>query len=105
MELGLALAEAGNDLRARAVLESVVASFAERGETAMLPPPMVTKLAGLHEASGNLTRAADLFRTLSEGHHREGHAQYHREAARLLGTLGATEEAERMRQRAEAIGG
>lgn len=102
MELGLACAEAGDVPRAIDALEGVLTLLAERGHRDFPPLPTV-RLAELYEKTGNLSRAADLYRTLTEGSDVANHARYHREAARLLDLLGLADEALRMRQRAEGL--
>ena len=117
MELGLACADlhesAGapaasqpphtrNRDRAIQALEGVLETLAGRGHTDFPPLPTV-RLARLHEEAGNLTRAADLYRILSEGSDGPNHALYHAEAARLLEQLGLAEEARRMRDRTAGL--
>jgi hypothetical protein len=102
MELGLACAEVGQRDRAILALEGVLEQLAARGHTDFPPLPTV-RLARLHEEAGNLTRAADLYRTLTEGSDGPNHALYHAEAARLLEALGLAEEARRMRERAAGL--
>lgn len=102
MELGLACADAGEDERAIAALESVVQTLVMRGELD-LPPQVAVPLAKLHEGRGNLARAADLYGGLAKGSDGENHALYHREAGRLLEALGLDDEARRMRERAEGL--
>jgi tetratricopeptide (TPR) repeat protein len=102
LELGLACADAGEDKRAIDALENVVETLVGRGHHD-LPPPAGVALAKLHEKTGNLARAADLYGTLARGEDHAQHALYHREAARLLEQLGLSEEARRMRERAEAL--
>lgn len=102
MELGLAYAEAGDDAQAIRLLESVLSSLLASGNRD-LPPLAAVALARLQERSGNIARAADLFRTLADGSDRLNHALYHEEAARLLDVLELTEEARRMRERAAAL--
>ncbi|MDB4976756.1 MAG: domain protein putative component of TonB system, partial [Myxococcaceae bacterium] len=103
MELGLACAGAGQHERAMGLLEGVLKSLLAKGQTD-LPAPAVVGLAQLHERSGNLTRAADLYRALTQGSDSENHGRYHLEAARLLDVLKLTDEAARMRDRARALG-
>jgi tetratricopeptide (TPR) repeat protein len=102
MELGLACADAGESARAVAALEAVLEQLSARGHTDF-PPQAVTVLAKLHEEAANLTRAADLYRTLCQGSDSSNHAGYHREAARLLEALGLADEARRMRTRADGL--
>jgi tetratricopeptide (TPR) repeat protein len=102
MELGLACAAAGDEARAIQLLESVLETLITGGQRD-LPPPAAVELAKLHEKAGNVTRAADLYRALTEGSDGENHARYHEEAARLLDVLQLTEEARRMRERAVAL--
>ncbi len=102
LEIGLARAAAGQTAPAIAALEEVLKLLGASGNTDF-PPPAVIALAKLHEQTGNLTRAADLYRVLCEGSDEEHHASYHREAARLLEQLGLAEEAAHMLRRAEAL--
>jgi tetratricopeptide (TPR) repeat protein len=102
MELGLACADAGEAERAERALESVITQLGSGGNTDF-PPVAVTALAKIHEARGNLTRAADLYRVLCQGSDSANHASYHLEAARLLDALGLADEASRMRTRAEGL--
>lgn len=101
-ELGLAQAEAGRDDAAIETLEEVLRVLASRRHLDF-PPDTAVALARLHEKQGRLERAADLYRQLTQGSHREGHAVYYREGARVLEALGLEDEARRMRQRAEAL--
>jgi tetratricopeptide (TPR) repeat protein len=103
MEVGLACAAAGDKQRALGVLESVLTSLLAKGHTD-LPPPAAVTLAQLHEEAGNPTRAADLYRALSQGSDVQRHARYCLEAARLLDVLSLTDEAARMRERARELG-
>ena len=103
LELGLACADAGQSERAIEALESVVQTLLGRGNQDV-PAAAAVALAKLHEAGGNLVRAADLYRTLAQGEDRANHARYHREVARVLDLLGMADEARRMRERAEALG-
>lgn len=102
MEIGLACADSGDSTRAIRALEDVVQTLLARGHND-LPPQAAVPLAKLHEAGGNLARAADLYRALSQGEDRANHATYHSEAGRLLEALGMPEEATRMRERAAAL--
>lgn len=102
MELGLACAEAGETKRAIEALEQVIELLVSRGQLD-LPPLAAVALAKLHEKEGNLARAADLFGALARGEDVANHAFYHREASRLLEELGLSEEARRMRERAEGL--
>lgn len=101
-ELGIAYGEAGKDEQAERVLEAMLEQLSKRGQSDF-PSAGTAMLAKVHERRGNLTRAADLFRALSEGSDVANHELYHREAARLLDLLGLREEAERMAERAEAL--
>lgn len=102
MELGLACAAAGDDVRATHLLEGVLSSLLAKGQND-LPPGATEALAKLHEKAGNHARAADLYRTLTRGSEVAQHARYHLEAARLLDVLELTDEAARMRDRARAL--
>jgi len=101
LELGLACADAGQTKRAIAELEEVVQLLSRGNQD--VPAAAAVALAKLHEKAGNLVRAADLYRTLAQGEDRANHAVYHREAATLLDLLGLTDEARRMRERADAL--
>ena len=101
VEQGLAHASLGDDARATALLEAVLAELLEQGARDLPPAPAVA-LAQLHERAGNLVRAADLYRALTLGSDLENKARYHGEAARLLDALGLTDEAARMRAQAAA---
>ena len=101
-ELGLAQADAGKQTDAIEVLEGVIQLFIARHQTDF-PPDTAERLAALHEAAGNMERAADLFRALTHGSNRTAHLRYHREAARLLRELGLGEEARTMLVRAKAL--
>jgi len=101
-ELGMALADAGEDDRAIEQLEALVATFVARRQYDF-PPEATVTLARLHEKAGKAERAADLYRSLTRGSDRRNHLGYHLEAARLLGVLGLEEEARRMVQRASAL--
>jgi tetratricopeptide (TPR) repeat protein len=104
LELGLAYADAGENQHAVDALENVVQTLVSRGHHD-LPPAGAVALAKLHEKAGNLARAADLYGALAKGEDHANHALYHREAARLLESLGLAEEAQRMRERAAALSG
>ncbi|MEM8605506.1 MAG: tetratricopeptide repeat protein [Myxococcota bacterium] len=101
-ELGLAHEAAAKPDEATKFLEQVVEFFTQRQETD-LPPPTATKLASLYESQGKPERAADLYRTLSQGHDRANHGRYHFEAGRLLLAIGLEDEAHRMLTRAHAL--
>jgi tetratricopeptide (TPR) repeat protein len=102
MELGLACAAAGSHERAVELLEGVLTALLAKGHTD-LPPPVAVALSALHEQHGRLARAADLYRTLSQGSDSENHERYLLEAARLLDVLELTDEAARMRDRARTL--
>jgi Tfp pilus assembly protein PilF len=102
MELGLACADIGESARAIQALEAVLEQLSQRGHTDF-PPQAVVRLAKLHEEAGDLTRAADLYRALTEGSDGPNHGLYHRETARLLEAMGLSEEALRMRERAAGL--
>jgi len=101
-ELGLAHRDAGNDEQAIHWLERVVSFMTDRKLTTF-PTTTAVPLAELHEAAGNLERAADLYATLTKGRDVARHAHYHAEAGRLLAELGLTKEARRMLKRAVAL--
>jgi tetratricopeptide (TPR) repeat protein len=101
-ELGLALTDDDKKDEAIEVFESSV-SFLTSQNIPGLPIRTTTTLARLHEETGNVERAADLWRVLSQGPDRQNHLTYHREAARLLTEIGLESEARRMLERALAL--
>jgi tetratricopeptide (TPR) repeat protein len=101
-EAGLASYDCGKRDDARKFLEQVIEFFTNR-QVMDFPPSTATTLAELYEAEGRLERAADLYRALSRGSDREGHARYHYEAGRLLVALELRDEGRRMLTRAEAL--
>lgn len=101
-ELGLAHRDAGQEAEAVDVLEGVLGLFAAQRATT-LPGETLEALAGLHEASGNPTRAADLWRTLADGAPPSTAVRYHLEAARLVDGLGHGDEARRLLRRAAGL--
>ncbi|MBO6939599.1 MAG: tetratricopeptide repeat protein [Deltaproteobacteria bacterium] len=101
-ELGLAYADAEREDEAIATLERVIAFFTDR-KLVDFPIRTARTLAELHEEQGKLERAADLYASLARGSDRQNHAEYHREAGRLLGEVGLTDEARRMLKRAIAL--
>lgn len=101
-ELGLAYADAERDDEAVATLERVITFFTDR-KLVDFPIRTTRTLAELHEDQGKLERAADLHASLARGSDRANHAEYHREAGRLLGELGLRDEARRMLKRAIAL--
>jgi tetratricopeptide (TPR) repeat protein len=101
-ELGVALHEAGDKANAIGVFEESIA-FLTSQKITNFPTRTATMLAKLHEEAGNLERAADLFRVLSQGSDRQNHIHYHYEAARLLRELELDGEARRMLERALAL--
>ena len=101
-ELGLASELVGKPDDARSFFNQVIEFFTQRQVTDF-PPSTAIPLAKLYEAEGRLDRAADLYRALSKGSDRDGHALYHYEAGRLLRSLGLDQEARRMLTRAEAL--
>lgn len=101
-ELGLAKRDAGDEDEAIALLEKVVRFFVSRSRLDF-PPSTALPLAQLHEKSGRLERAADLYRSLANGSDRANHLAYHRDAARVLTALGLLAEARRMLTRAAAL--
>jgi len=101
-ELGLALVDSGEKAEAIDVFESSV-SFLTSQKITAFPIRTASTLAKLYEDAGNLERAADLWRVLSQGPDRQNHLVYHREAARVLAALDLTAEARRMLERAAAL--
>lgn len=98
LECGLAHAAAEQPRPAIAYLEQVVEHFATR--QAAIPEAAAVPLAALHEAEGQLTRAADLYRAISETAFGLEAVEHHRQAARLLRKLELPDEARRMLLRA-----
>jgi tetratricopeptide (TPR) repeat protein len=98
LELGLAHADLGASATAVDLLENVVAWFVAR-QHLDLPPECAVKLAQLHEAAGNRSRALDLYRILAGGSDLPSLYLYHQEAARLMLALDLRTEAKRMLQR------
>ncbi|MBW2462896.1 MAG: tetratricopeptide repeat protein [Deltaproteobacteria bacterium] len=103
-ELGLSLAKNGQVNEAIQVFESSI-EFLTSEKITNFPVRTSMKLAELHEATGSLERAADLYRVLSQGPDTQNHLVYHREAGRVLGVLGLTDEARLMYERAAALVG
>jgi tetratricopeptide (TPR) repeat protein len=103
-ELALAKRDAGREDEAVQLLEQVIAHHVKLG-ILDYPPEGARALAELHEKRGDARRAADLWRALAKGSHVAGHLHYHREAARLLATLGEEAEARRLLQRAAELAG
>ena len=103
-ELGLAYADAEREDEAIGTLEQVIAFFTDR-KLVDFPVRSARTLAELHEDKGKLERAADLFASLARGSDKANHAEYHREAGRLLGEVGLDDEARRMLKRAIALAG
>lgn len=101
-ELGLAHASAQNKERAVAILEDVIGRYVQRGHFDF-PPDAALTLATLQEERGDLTRAADLLRSLARGSDVPRRVHYHREAARLLKKLGLADESRRLLTRAQEI--
>lgn len=102
LELGLAHADLGQDAAAIALLEEVVKYFTAR-QHLDLPPECAVRLAQLQEKAGNAPRALDLYHVLAAGSDVQNHFAYHREAARLMLTLGHRSDARRMLQRATEL--
>ncbi len=101
-ELGHAYADNEQAESAIGQLEAVISFFTSR-QHLDFPVRTARKLAELHEESGKLDRAADLWAALTKGSDVEKHALYHREAGRLLAALELTDEAKRMLKRGLAI--
>lgn len=101
-ELGHAYAMAERDAEAIQQLEGVISWMTGR-QLLDFPPRTARKLAELHERTGKLDRAADLWAALAKGSDVESHAHYHGEAGRLLAELGLDDEARRMFKRALAL--
>lgn len=101
-ELGLACGDVGRSEEAIHWLEQVVEFFTVRNHVD-LPPESTLRLSRLHEEAGNLVRAADLLRLLTEGTDVDNLFAYHLDTARLLGKLAALDEAKRMLARAAEL--
>jgi tetratricopeptide (TPR) repeat protein len=101
-EVGLAHADAGDEPAAIRNLEQVVEILASRGSLD-LPPETATRLATLHEKSGQIAHAADLYAMLAEGSDSEGRFGYYNQAGRLLEHMGMRDEARRMLLRAREL--
>ncbi|MET0386639.1 MAG: tetratricopeptide repeat protein [Polyangiales bacterium] len=101
-ELGLSFADAGRDAQAIEWLERVVALLASQKQTD-LPPESAVRLAELYERSGRAARALDLYALLARGSDRANLHLYHEQTARLMTTLGMTEDAHRMLLRAREL--
>jgi tetratricopeptide (TPR) repeat protein len=98
-ELGLTFADLENPQKAIEYLEQVVSILVAR-QHLDLPPQAATRLAELHEQSGNKARAADLYSMLAHGSDTENYFLYYKESGRLLAEIGVKVEARRALQRA-----
>jgi tetratricopeptide (TPR) repeat protein len=88
-ELGFTYLAMGNEEEAKHNLGAVIEHQASRGEHTQFDPETAVSLAKLHEASGEMMLAADLYRHLALGYDTQNHFTYNVEAARLLGASGA----------------
>jgi tetratricopeptide (TPR) repeat protein len=102
IEQGLAHAQLNADKEAIDALEQAVSLLTAR-QHLDLPPELATKLAELHERTGNRARALDLYALLAQGSDVAQHASYHQHSGRLLAALGHASEARRAYQRALAL--
>lgn len=102
-ELGLARRDAGQTEEAIETLERVIRIYVSRAAVDDFPPTTAEPLAKLQEETGNLSRAADLWVSLTRTKDRANLLRYHREAARVLGLLGERQEARRYLARASAL--
>ena len=102
LELALAKRDVGDRGEAIEILERMVRMQVARAQLD-LAPSIAIPLAEMHEASGNLARAADLYSTLGRGSDKANHVEYHRHAGRLLMALGLRQEARKMLARASAL--
>jgi tetratricopeptide (TPR) repeat protein len=93
-ELGLTFADLDNPQKAIEYLEEVVSILVAR-QHLDLPPQTATRLAELHEKSGNKARAADLYSMLAHGSDADNYFLYYKESGRLLAEIGVTAEARR----------
>ncbi len=98
-ELGLTFADLEDPQKAIEYLEQVVSILVAR-QHLDLPPESATRLADLHERSGNKARAADLYSMLAHGSDTENYFIYYKESGRLLAEIGVKVEARRALQRA-----
>lgn len=104
--LGLAHHAAENEDAAAGYFDRVIAFFVSlrRHDRPLdYPPQTAVARAKIHEDQGELHKAADIYRTLSQGTDTDNHLTYHREAARLLLELELNDEARRMLTRALAL--
>jgi tetratricopeptide (TPR) repeat protein len=101
-ELGLAYAGSGKREQGVEVLEGILKMMAARAHLDF-PPDTTVALAKLHEEAGRPERAADLYRTLSDGSDTPNHHVYYAEAARLLAAMDRHEDARRLLHRAIAV--
>ncbi|QQR91859.1 MAG: hypothetical protein IPJ88_09250 [Myxococcales bacterium] len=102
IELGMNLAAMGKKEEAIANFERMVEELIARGHID-LPPGSTSQLAELLEEQGNLQRAADLYRLLSEGSDTKNHGRYYAKLGQLLHELNANAEAQKALQRATAL--
>ncbi len=105
-QLGLAHAAAGDEDTAAGYFDRVITfmvGLRRHDRPLDYPPATAIARAKIHEARGELHKAADLYRTLASGTDVDHHLAYHREAARLLLQLELPEEARRMLTRALAL--
>lgn len=102
LELALAKRDVGQRAEAIEILERVVRGQIARAQLD-IAPSIAIPLAEMHEADGNLARAADLYSTLGRGSDKANHVEYHRNAGRLLMALGLRQEARKMLARASAL--
>ncbi|MCC6877266.1 MAG: tetratricopeptide repeat protein [Sandaracinaceae bacterium] len=100
--LGLAYAEAGDDEAAEKHLDHVIQIHVALRRLDF-PPASAVALAELYERTERPEKAADLWRSLAQGSDVDNHLRYHREAARVLASLGLSDEARRMWTRALAL--
>jgi tetratricopeptide (TPR) repeat protein len=101
-EIGLTYLAMGDKEQALDTLKSVVAFDAGQGNF-NFDPITAVPLAELYEETGQLDRAADLYRHLAAGTHSAGHFAYNREAGRLLAAMDQPDLARRYLARAQEL--
>jgi tetratricopeptide (TPR) repeat protein len=101
-ELGLAHLSAQGEEKAAEYLDRVLAQHVQLRRLDF-PPATAVARAKIYESTGELHKAADLFRGLAAGSDRDNHLAYYREAARLLLELELADDARRMLTRALAL--
>lgn len=83
-ELGFTYLAMDRKMEAMDCFKGVIEHLASKGEHNQFDPETAVALAKLHEESGQVTEAADLYRHLAVGYDTRNHFTYNLEAARLL---------------------